>query len=79
MPMPMPMAMPMHPHAHAHAGARADAAAAPAVPAAPVGVPDYWEDHVKIMLDLTALAFSAEVTRVSSIWSTDGFNLMFMV
>ena len=38
-----------------------------AVPDAPVGVPDYWEDHVKIMMDLTALAFSSEVTRVSSI------------
>ena len=37
------------------------------VPDAPVGVPDYWEDHVKIMMDLTALAFSSEVTRVSSI------------
>ncbi len=36
-------------------------------PEAPIGVPDYWEDHVKIMMDLTALAFSSEVTRVATL------------
>jgi hypothetical protein len=36
------------------------------LPAAPLGVPDSWEDHVKLMLDLQVLAFSAEVTRVST-------------
>jgi len=33
---------------------------------APLGVPDSWEEHVKIMFDLQALAFAAEITRVSS-------------
>jgi hypothetical protein len=36
------------------------------LPSAPIGVPDSWEEHVKIMFDLQVLAFSAEVTRVSS-------------
>ena len=36
------------------------------LPTAPFGVPDSWEEHVKIMFDLQVLAFSAEVTRVSS-------------
>jgi hypothetical protein len=33
---------------------------------APLGVPDSWEEHVKLMFDLQVLAFAAEVTRVSS-------------
>lgn len=33
---------------------------------APLGVPDSWEEHVKLMFDLQALAFAAEVTRVST-------------
>ncbi len=33
---------------------------------APIGVPDSWEDHVKLMFDMQALAFAADVTRVSS-------------
>ena len=36
------------------------------LPEAPVGVPDSWEDHVKLMFDLQVLAFSSEVTRVSA-------------
>ena len=36
------------------------------LPAAPLGVPDSWEDHVKLMFDLQVLAFAAEVTRVSA-------------
>ena len=36
------------------------------LPSAPIGVPDSWEDHVKIMFDLQVLAFASEVTRVSS-------------
>ena len=36
------------------------------LPSAPIGVPDSWKEHVKIMFDLQVLAFSAEVTRVSS-------------
>ncbi len=33
---------------------------------APLGVPDSWEEHVKLMFDLQVLAFAADVTRVSS-------------
>jgi hypothetical protein len=37
------------------------------LPAAPMGVPDSWEEHVKLMFDLQALAFSADITRVSTL------------
>jgi hypothetical protein len=37
-----------------------------ALPQAPVGVPDSFEEHVKLMFDLQALAFMTETTRVSS-------------
>jgi hypothetical protein len=37
-----------------------------ALPEAPIGVPDSFEDHVKLMFDLQALAFMADVTRVSA-------------
>jgi hypothetical protein len=33
---------------------------------APVGVPDSFEEHVKLMFDLQALAFAGDVTRVFS-------------
>ncbi len=33
---------------------------------APAGVPDSFEDHVKLMFDIQALAFAADVTRVFS-------------
>jgi hypothetical protein len=36
------------------------------LPEAPVGVPDSFEDHVKLMFDLQVLAFAADVTRVSA-------------
>jgi len=36
------------------------------LPDAPIGVPDSWEEHVKLMLDLQVLAFTAGVTRVSA-------------
>lgn len=36
------------------------------LPSAPIGVPDSWEEHVKVMFDLQVLAFSADVTCVSS-------------
>ena len=36
------------------------------LPAAPLGVPDSWEQHVKLMFDLQALAFATESTRVSA-------------
>jgi hypothetical protein len=36
------------------------------LPAAPLGVPDAFEEHVKLMFDLQALAFMTDVTRVSA-------------
>jgi hypothetical protein len=38
-----------------------------ALPTAPVGMPDAWDDHVRLMIDLTVLGFTAEVTRVSTL------------
>ena len=36
------------------------------VPEAPPGVPDSFDEHVKLMFDLQAIAFQADVTRVFS-------------
>ncbi|HEY6509869.1 MAG TPA: DUF1552 domain-containing protein [Vicinamibacterales bacterium] len=36
------------------------------VPAAPVGVPEAFEDHIKLMFDLQVLAYQAEITRIST-------------
>jgi hypothetical protein len=36
------------------------------VPDAPVGVPDNYQEHVKLMFDLMALAYQGDVTRVFS-------------
>jgi hypothetical protein len=36
------------------------------LPEAPAGVPDSFEEHVKLMFDLQALAFEADMTRVFS-------------
>jgi len=36
------------------------------VPDAPVGIPEAFDDHFKIMFDLQALAFQANVTRVAT-------------
>ena len=37
-----------------------------ALPEAPLGVPDSFTDHVQLMFDLQALAFMANITRVST-------------
>jgi hypothetical protein len=37
------------------------------LPGAPAGVPDSFDEHVKLMFDLQALAFQADVTRVFSL------------
>lgn len=37
-----------------------------ALPEAPAGVPDSFEEHVQVMFDLQALAFAADITRVFS-------------
>ena len=50
------------------------------IPTAPIGVPDSWEEHVKLMYDLQALAFAADVTRVSAFkLSRDTSNRVFAV
>ncbi len=36
------------------------------LPALPAGVPDAFDDHVKLMYDLQVLGFAADITRVSS-------------
>jgi len=36
------------------------------LPGAPVGVPDSFDEHVKLMFDLQAVAFSSDVTRTFS-------------
>jgi len=38
-----------------------------AVPEAPVGIPDDFEEHLKLMWDLQALAYEAEITRISTL------------
>ena len=48
------------------------------LPLAPLGVPDSWEEHVKLMFDLQALAFAADLTRVSAFkMSRDTSNRIF--
>jgi hypothetical protein len=48
------------------------------LPNAPIGVPDSWEEHVRLMFDLQVLAFSSEATRVSSFkLSRDTSNRVF--
>ena len=37
-----------------------------ALPEAPLGVPDKYEEHLRLMFDLQALAFMTETTRVSA-------------
>jgi hypothetical protein len=36
------------------------------LPDAPIGVPDSYDEHVKLMFDLVALAFASDLTRVFS-------------
>jgi hypothetical protein len=36
------------------------------LPTAPIGVPDDWDEHVKLMFDLQVLAFVGDTTRISS-------------
>ena len=37
------------------------------VPTAPVGTPEAFEEHLKLMFDLLTLAYQAEITRVSTV------------
>jgi hypothetical protein len=36
------------------------------VPATPIGVPESFEEHAKLMFDLQALAYQADITRIST-------------
>ena len=36
------------------------------LPEAPVGIPEAFEDHIKLMFDLQVLAYRAEITRIST-------------
>ena len=48
------------------------------LPEAPPGVPDSFEEHMKLMFDLQVLAFESDVTRVFSFkWSRDASNRVF--
>ena len=57
------------------------------LPGAPVGVPDSFEDHVKLMFDLQAVALQSDVTRIFSfklsrdvsnrVFATSGSNTAF--
>jgi hypothetical protein len=48
------------------------------IPDAPPGVPDSYEEHVKLMFDLQALAFASDITRVSAFkMSRDVSNRVF--
>jgi hypothetical protein len=49
-----------------------------AIPNAPIGVPDSWDEHVKLMFDLQHVAFSAEITRVATTkFGIDAHNRVF--
>jgi hypothetical protein len=49
-----------------------------ALPSAPLGVPDSWEQHVELMFDLQRLSFASDVTRVSAFkMSRDTSNRIF--
>ncbi len=37
------------------------------MPEAPVGIPEAFEDHIKLMFDLQVLAYRAEITRISTL------------
>jgi len=53
-------------------------AAARELTAAPLGVPDSWEEHVKLMFDLQVVALAAEITRVAAFkMSRDTSNRVF--
>src|SRR5436190_5678596 len=47
--------------------AEAQAGSSHDVPDAPVGTPEAFEDHMKIMFDLLALAYKSEITRVATL------------
>ena len=49
-----------HPEGHRAGRQRSE------LPEAPVGIPEAFEDHIKLMFDLLVLAYRAEITRIST-------------
>src|SRR3954468_23461090 len=48
------------------------------LPAAPAGVPDSYEEHIRLMFDLQAVAFAADIPRAFAFkWSRDVSNRVF--
>jgi hypothetical protein len=48
-------------------GAETQVAASPIQPEAPVGVPESYDEHVGLLFDLMAVAYQADLTRVTSL------------
>lgn len=46
------------------------------IPDAPLGVPSNWEDHINLMFDLLALAYEAELTRVTSMMMSAELSML---
>ncbi len=46
------------------------------LPDAPVGIPDSHDEHLKLMFDLMALAYQADITRVFSFYTTRELSQM---
>lgn len=46
------------------------------IPDAPLGVPASWEDHINLMFDLLALAYEAELTRVTSMMMSAELSML---
>jgi hypothetical protein len=47
--------------------AEQQSASNPDIPSAPVGIPDSFDEHIKLMFDLQVLAYRADITRVSTL------------
>jgi hypothetical protein len=47
-----------------------------AVPDAPLGIPSTHDEHLKLMFDLMALAYQADITRVASFYTTRELSQM---
>jgi hypothetical protein len=46
------------------------------IPDAPLGVPASWEEHINLMFDLLALAYEAELTRVTSMMMSAELSML---
>lgn len=46
------------------------------IPDAPLGVPGNWEEHINLMFDLLALAYEAELTRVTTMMMSAELSML---